>query len=410
MDMEMQTVNTQPLHLLVVETLYAPEEIAGPVAVVIEGTKIRALWRGAGVAEATRRIEQQMPGAAVSVTDLGSLRLAPGYIDLHIHGFHGHDITDGPCEDIAAIARELPCTGVTSFYPTTATTGRTETLRQVQRIVEVLEEQKDLATAEILGIRLEGPFISRAKKGAQYEPAIRRPDPDELADLVQAGRGAVQIVDYAPEEDQGGRLLAAMVRFGILPCMGHTAATYEQAIEAIDGGARHSTHLFNAMSRLSQRAPGIACALLTDQRVTVEIIADGFHLHPGILKLAVAARGPQSVALITDAVSAAGLPEGEYDFIKRKVRVADGRVQLEDGTLAGSALTLDRAVRNMVTLAGCAWSEAIRMATLTPARIAGVAARKGRVAPGADADLVALDDQGYVRCVWTRGQLAYQSA
>ncbi len=198
MDMEMQTVNTQPLHLLVAETLYAPEEIAGPVAVVIEGTKIRALWRGAGVAEATRRIEQQMPGAAVSVTDLGSLRLAPGYIDLHIHGFHGHDITDGPCEDIAAIARELPCTGVTSFYPTTATTGRTETLRQVQRIVEVLEEQKDLATAEILGIRLEGPFISRAKKGAQYEPAIRRPDPDELADLVQAGRGAVQIVDYAP--------------------------------------------------------------------------------------------------------------------------------------------------------------------------------------------------------------------
>jgi N-acetylglucosamine-6-phosphate deacetylase len=409
MDMERQTVNSQALQVLVAGALYTPEEIAGPVAVVMEGTKIKALWREADMVEVEQRIEQQVPGAA-SVTDLGSLRLAPGYIDLHIHGFHGHDITDGSCEEIAAVARELPCTGVTSFYPTTATTGRAETLRQVQRIVEVLEQQKDLATAEILGIRLEGPFISRAKKGAQYEPAIRRPDPDELAELVQAGRGQIQIVDYAPEEDHGGRLLAAMVRFGILPCMGHTAATYEQAIEAIDGGARHSTHLFNAMSHLTQRSPGVACALLTDQRATVEIIADGFHLHPGILKLAVAARGPQSVALITDAVSAAGLPEGEYDFIKRKVRVADGRVQLEDGTLAGSALTLDRAVRNMVTLAGCGWSEAIRMATLTPAHIAGVAARKGRVAPGADADLVALDDQGFVRCVWTRGHLAYQSA
>jgi len=161
------------------------------------------------------------------------------------------------------------------------------------------------------------------------------------------------------------------------------------------------------MPAIDHRAPGVAGALLTDRRATVEVIADGIHLHPATLSLVVAARGPRDVALITDAVAAAGLPDGTHDFVGRTVVLKDGAVRLPDGTLAGSALTLDRAVRNMVTLAGVDWSDAIRMATLTPATIGGVADRKGCIQPGADADLLALDDKGVIQRVWTRGHLAY---
>jgi N-acetylglucosamine-6-phosphate deacetylase len=259
-------------------------------------------------------------------------------------------------------------------------------------------------------MRLEGPFISRAEKGAQYEPGIRPPDPDEMEELAEAGRGWVRIVDYAPEEDVEARFLATVVRLGILACLGHTAATYEQAMRAIDGGARHATHLFNAMSPLEHRAPGVAGAMLTDRRATIEIIADGIHIHPAIARLVIAARGFRDVALITDAVAPAGLPEGDYEFVGRKITVSCGAVRLASGSLAGSMLTLDGAVRNIVTFSGIGWSEAISMATHVPATIAGVALRKGRIAPGADADLVALDDHGFVQRTWVHGHLVYQGA
>lgn len=398
----------EPLLALVAATVYAPEEIPGPVAVVVGGRSIRAVWRVADAAEARRRVATLAPGVSIEVQDLEDARLAPGYIDLHVHGSFGRDITSGAREDMEAMTLGLPGTGVTSFFPTMATTGRDETVRQVRRLVETAARQPDVA-AEILGIRLEGPFISRAKKGAQYEPAIRPPDPTEMGELAAIAGGLIRIVDFAPEEDHDLRLLVALVRLGILPCIGHTDATYEQAIEAIDAGARHCTHLFNAMPPLGHRAPGVAGALLTDRRATVEIIADGIHLHPDLLKLTVAARGARDVALITDAVGAAGLADGEYDFINQRVIVADGAVRLADGTLAGSALTLDRAVRNMVNLAGVTWSEAIQMATETPARIAGFGARKGAIRPGADADLVELDAGGFVQRTWVRGKLAFST-
>jgi len=400
----------QPLQVLVAEKLYAPEEIAGPVAVVLEGTTIRDIWRGMDADAARHHLAEHMPDAVAEVIDLGSESLAPGYVDLHIHGFHGHDITTGSQEDVEAVARKLPRTGVTSFFPTIATLGKAETIPQVRRVVNAAENQGHVPAAEILGMRLEGPFINRAKKGAQYEPGIRAPDPDEMEELAAVGRGWVRIVDYAPEEDQDARFLATLVRLGILPCIGHTAATYEQAMRAIDGGARHATHLFNAMSLLTHRAPGVPGALLTDTRATVEIIADGVHLHPALTRLVTAVRGFRDVALITDAIAPTGLPEGDYEFVGRPVTVRDGAVRLASGALAGSILTLDRAVRNIMTFAGLGWSEAISMATHVPARIAGIEQRKGRVAPGADADLVALDAQGFVQRSWVRGCLAYQGS
>ena len=408
---ERQDIAAQPpqVQILLAEKLYAPEEIVGPLAVVLEGTTIRDIWREIDAVSVKHRVAKDMPGKAVTVTDLGSLCLAPGYIDLHTHGFSGYDVTTGSKEDVEAMARELPRTGVTSFFPTIATLGRPEMAEQVQRVVSAAEHQVHPTSAEILGLRLEGPFISRAKKGAQYEPGIRRPDPTEIEELVALGRGWLHIVDYAPEEDEEECFLATLVRLGILACIGHTAATYEQTIRALDAGARHSTHLFNAMSGFEHRTPGAPGALLTDHRATVEIIADGIHLHPAVTKLVIAARGSRDVALITDAIAPAGLPEGVYEFVGRKVTVRDGAVRLTNGALSGSILTLDRAVRNIVSFTGLGWSEAISMATHTPARIASVALRKGRIAPGADADLLALDTHGSVHRTWIRGHLAYSA-
>lgn len=403
-------VTAQTLHIVVASRLYAPEEIAGPVAVVLEGATIRNIWRGEDAVSAQKRIREQMPDATVEVSDLGSYSLAPGYIDLHIHGFCGHDVTTGSKEDIESMARQLPQTGVTAFFPTIATLGKTETLVQVQTLANAAEMQRDAQAAEILGMRLEGPFICREKKGAQYEPGIRPPDPQEMEELVEAGRGWIRIVDYAPEEDQHNLFLATAVHLGILTCVGHTSASYEQATRAIGGGALHSTHLFNAMSPLAHREPGVAGAFLTDSRTTVEIIADGIHLHPAIAKLVVAARGADRVALITDAVAPTGQPEGDYDFVGRKVTLCCGAVRLADGSLAGSVLTLDSAVRNIVAFTGCSWSQAIAMATLVPATIAHLAQRKGQIAPGLDADLVALDEQGFVQQTWVRGTCTYKAA
>ncbi|HEY2592957.1 MAG TPA: amidohydrolase family protein, partial [Chloroflexota bacterium] len=204
--------------------------------------------------------------------DLRPWSVAPGWVDLHTHGFGGHDVTSGSEADLLGMARKLPSTGVTAFYATIASTGPTETARQVARIARAMEGL-DNASSEILGIRLEGPYISRAKRGAQYEPAIRRPDPDELQALVS--QGPIRMVDFAPEEDDDFRLLQAMLQFGLIPSIGHTTATYARTIAAIDAGARHCAHLFNAMPPLEHRAPGAAGALLCDGRPSVEIIADG---------------------------------------------------------------------------------------------------------------------------------------
>ncbi len=344
-------IAAQPLQILVAAKLYAPEEIAGPVAVVLEGATIRDIWRRTDAASARRRLAEQMPGSVVEVIDLGPRCLAPGFIDLHIHGYCGHDVTTGSQEDIEAIAGELPRTGVTSFFPTIATVGRSETVEQVLRVVGAAENQVHTTAAEILGLRLEGPFISRAKKGAQFEPGIRPPDAAEMEELAAAGRG-----------------------------------------------------------RLDHRAPGVTGALLTDRRATVEVIADGIHVHPAVIRLVLAARGSRDVALVTDAVAPAGLPEGDYNFVGRKISVCCGAVRMTNGSLAGSILTLDQAVRNIMTFTGVGWSEAIGMATHVPARIAGVALRKGSIAPGADADLVALDNLGFVQRTWVRGLPAYQRA
>jgi N-acetylglucosamine-6-phosphate deacetylase len=402
--------NAARVQILAAGALYTPEEIPGPACVVVEGTRIRDIWPATTAEEARARLTTLTPDAtevAADIVDLGGLRLAPGFIDLHIHGFHGYDVNAGSASDLRAMARLLPAAGTTAWYPTIATTSRQHTAECVRKIADVATERPEAMMAEVAGMRLEGPFISAAKKGAQYGGDIRPPDPVELRALAEMGRGLVRFVDFAPEEAGANQLLAALVELGIVPCIGHTNATYEQAMWAIAAGARHATHLFNAMSPLRHHAPGVPGALLTDDRATVEIIADGVHLAPSLLRLVLRARAPRDVALVTDAMLAAGLPDGEYEFLHRTVTVSDGTARLASGALAGSTLTLAQAVRNMVTYADVSWETAIAMATTTPARIAGIGARKGRLAPSYDADIVALDAAGQVVRTWTRGALAY---
>lgn len=408
MDIMMQDRTQQPLQILLADRLYNPQETAGPVAVVLAGATIYAIWPDMDAAAVKQYAATHLADTEVDIVDLRPLSLAPGYIDLHIHGYAGYDVTTGSAEDIEAMARALPRTGVTAFFPTIATLGREETARQVQMVARATAQPHPKDAAEILGIRLEGPFISHAKKGAQFEAGIRRPDADELRYLCALGQGLVRIVDYAPEEDNEGHFLAAALQLGLLPAIGHTAATYEQTQQALDGGARHATHLFNAMAPLGHRAPGPAGAFLTDRRTTVEIIADGIHLHPAMTRLILVACGPQDVALITDAIAPTGLPDGEYDFVGRKVHIHAGAARMQDGTLSGSVLTLDSAVKNIVRFAGISWSTAIAMATQVPARIVGIAHRAGQIEPGADANLIAIDSNGTVERTWIGGSLAYQ--
>lgn len=395
------------VRILAAGALYTPEEVAGPACVVIEGTRIRDIWPTTTAPQARERIAAGMPGVSATITDLGAARLAPGFIDLHIHGYHGHDINTGSSADLREMARLLPASGTTAFYPTIATASRQQMAECVRYVAEAARQSSGATRAEIAGIRLEGPFISPARKGAQYEADIRRPDVEEMQSLAELGQGFIRFVDFAPEEDETGQLLEAMTRLGIVPCIGHTNATYEQAIQAIEGGTRHSTHLFNAMSPLKHRAPGVPGALLTDDRVTVEIIADGIHIAPPLLQLVLRARSPRDIALVTDAMLAAGLPDGEYEFLHRTVSVRGRAACLASGALAGSTLTLDLAVRNLVAYTGISWATAIEMATATPARIGGIGSRKGRLAPDYDADIVAFDAEGQVIRTWTRGTLAY---
>lgn len=391
------------MRALVAAGVLAPDRVTGPVAVLVEEGRVAGVWPQApAVAVASR-----LPG--VEVLDLGADLLVPGFVDIHVHGFDGHDLTSCSAEEMVAMARALPRTGATAFLATIASSGPAETLEQVRRAraaAEALEASPEPGAA-IAGIRLEGPFISQEKRGAQAPWAIRPPDAVELRSLAEAAGGRLRAVDFAPEQPGAGALLPVLAELGLLPVGGHTTATYEAMSAAIGAGVRHSTHLFNAMPPLLHRAPGAAAAFLTDPRTTVEMIADGIHLHPAILRLVLAAKGPRSTALVTDAVHAAGLPEGDYEFLGRTVHVREGAVRLEDGTLAGSTLTLDRAVRNLVSLAGASLEDAVRMASETPAAIAGLCDR-GSIRPGAWADLVELSPEGVVRATWTRGEPAWR--
>lgn len=325
--------------------------------------------------------------------------LTPGFIDVHVHGGDGADFMDAHDEASERILAFHARQGTTALAATTLSASRSDLHNAVEGIARLSGERTN--GAEVVAIHLEGPYINARKAGAQNRESIRAADIQELSALIAAAPRMRWMVTVAPEVE-GVQNLIEHFKDRVLFSIGHTAADHALAVAALEWGASHFTHLFNAMTALHHRDPGVVGAALTAVDATAELIADGVHVHQAALRVAATAM-PHRIALITDAMRACGLDEGTYKLYDYDVTVADGAARLADGTLAGSVLTMGGAVKNMVELAGLPLEIVIPMATEVPSRIAGVFDRKGKIEIRYDADIVLISDRFDVERVWARG-------
>jgi len=338
--------------------------------------------------------------------------VAPGFIDLQINGAFGFEVGTDPAA-LHALAARLPATGVTAFLPTLVSRGAADydlafaAFDTFAGAAEATDATGAEAPARALGLHLEGPLLAAARRGAHARPPIEQADAALVERLADPRR--VRVVTLAPERDGVPALVARLSARGIVVALGHTDASFEAFTAAVDAGATLATHVFNAMSPLHHRAPGATGAALTDDRVTALMIADGVHTHPAAFKLAVRAKGGGRLALVTDATPGAGLGPGVSHLGSQSVVIDQTSARLPDGTLAGSTLTMDRAIRNAVAFAGLTAGQAVRLATAVPARVLGLGDR-GSLFAGARADLVLLDEALNVTATYVGGGLAYAGA
>ena len=347
------------------------------------------------VVEVGRREEFDIP-AGSRAAELGDAVLAPGFVDIHVHGAAGHDVMEATAEELACVERNLAKHGTTSYFPTTVTASLDVTLRALERLADAIEnhgEERDRARP--IGIHLEGPFISCEKRGVHSREYIRDASVELFERFWQAGRGHIKMITVAPEIPGATALLAEATRRGVCVSIGHSNASLEETAAGVEAGARHATHTFNAMRAIEHRDPGVVGAVLTDDRVTADIIADGVHVDPAMVRLFLIAKGPERAVLITDAISATGMPDGRYTLGGMEVELEGGKC-MHEGRLAGSVLTLDRAVRNVMEFAGWPLEKAVRLATLNAARVVRMDTKKGLIASGADAEFVVLSSKGEV--------------
>ena len=357
-----------------------------PGAVVVEDNRITAILRDPEPRDIPKPTYE---------ADL----ISPGFIDLQVNGGFGVEVGTDP-EALRCLAARLPETGVTAFLPTIVTSP----LDLYPRAHAAFESARDAAGSRILGLHLEGPFLSPQRRGAHRAELIRPPNLEQLQQL--AGGSGTRLVTLAPEEPGALTCIRALRERGIVVSLGHTNASYEEFVAGVDEGATMATHLYNAMTPLEHRAPGAVGAALLDDRVTVGLIADGVHSHPAAVKLAVRAKGVDRVALVTDMMAGAGMEPGQYDLAGQQVLVDGRSARLRDGTLAGSILTMDQAIRNTVRWAELSPAEAIAMASEVPAGILGLSG-KGSIRVGFDADLVLLDRDLAVEATFVGGRCAY---
>jgi N-acetylglucosamine-6-phosphate deacetylase len=339
--------------------------------------------------------------------DARQLIITPGFIDAQTHGGNGYDFMESTPEQIAGIMRWMASTGVTGALPTIATCSLADQLQYIRNLCQV--QQKNPPGTAILGIHLEGPYISREHHGAQPSAFIRDPSIPEIEQAIQASQGIIRLITLAPELPGALEFINHVTSQGIVAAVGHSDATYEQVIAAADAGLSRATHLFNAMTGLHHRQPGVVGAALVRDDLYAEIILDGEHVHPVAVQVAIRAKGLSRIVLVTDATQAAGLKDGVYVRPgDRKIIVQDGAARLESGILAGSVLTLDQAVRNAVHLLGLSLPDAFAIASRIPAESLGLGGLKGSLAPGRDADLLVLSPDLHVLLTLVRGQVAYQ--
>ena len=328
----------------------------------------------------------------------------PGFIDVHIHGAGGHDVMEGTDTALRTITRKVSEYGTTALVATTVTASTEQTLRAVEGIAGYIAQQHetDEPRAEVLGIHFEGPFLSKARRGVHPSEWIQLPSAETLGRFLKAAAGNARILTIAPEVLGAAPCIDAAREAGLVVSMGHTDATYEQARAAMARGARSATHVYNAMRPFTHRDPGVIGAVLTSPEVNAELIADGVHVEAAAMKLLLLAKGAAHVTLVSDGLSATGMPDGKYMLGGFEVIVSGGICRNAEGTLAGSTLTLDRALRNIVAL-GIPLPDAVRMLTLNPASLLGIEFKKGSLRVGADADILLLDESLHLAGVWARG-------
>ena len=336
-----------------------------------------------------------------NIFDAHGLYVSPGFIDVHIHGAGGFDTMDGTDEAINVIARTIVKHGTTAFTPTTMTVS----IEAIQKSMRVIKKLKEEGTegAHVLGAHLEGPFISPEAIGAQNPNYLLPPSISTYNEMVRDCEDAVVSITLAPEVDGAKELIKYLSEKGIVCSLGHTKATYEQAMEAIECGACHSTHLYNAMTPLNHRNPGVVGATF-DSDITTETISDGIHISYPALRIAYKQKSTDNVLLITDAMMACSMPDGEYSLGGQSVTVENGAARLKNGSLAGSVLTLDKAVKNVYKNSNLPLYEIVKMASYNGAKHCKVNDYKGQIKEGYDADLILFDDDINIKRVFILGK------
>jgi N-acetylglucosamine-6-phosphate deacetylase len=376
-------------------TIHSPERTFERGSVVVDGARIVAV----GPADDT-----PAPSGARRI-DAGGRILVPGFIDLQLNGAFGDDFTADP-GTIWRVAAGLPRYGVTAFLPTIITSPL-EQVAEGLRVVTV-GPPRGFRGAAPLGLHAEGPFLNPKKKGAHNQQYLRLPTPDAVAGWSPAS--GVRLVTMAPENPGALEVIRALTARGVVVSTGHSMATYDEAVAGFDAGARYGTHLFNAMPALGHRDPGLPGALLSDNRMTVGFIADGVHTHRSIIALVWRMLGPKRLSLVTDAMAALGMPPGHHRLGDYDVIVDATSCRLADGTLAGSILELDQALRNLIEITGCTLGEALETMTTTPARLLGLEGERGRIAPGFVADMVLLSPDLKVETTIAAGEIVHTAA
>jgi N-acetylglucosamine-6-phosphate deacetylase len=348
------------------------------------------------------------PEPGSRIIDARGRIVMPGFIDTHFHGSGGDDVMANGAEGIRRISRALLKFGTTGYLATTVAARHEELMRAVEDTIAA--EVDDPFAAEILGLHIEGPYINPKFKGAQPEWGIRDPNFDECAQLLQAAAGRIKIMTIAPELPGGLELIKGLARAGVAPSVGHSEADYDTALAAIDAGATRATHLFNAMSGVHHRKPGLAAAALNEPGLCVEMICDGVHVDPRMVALAWRSKGRDGMALITDATAAQGVGDGVFTLGDFQIQVRGPLCTLMDGvTIAGSVLTMNRAAANAIAFTGMNLIDVARTAALAPAEVCGAADRKGSIEVGKDADLAILNTDFSVSHTIRAGAVAYQA-
>lgn len=361
-----------------------PGDITQSSVVWIENAQIQKVDQG---------ILPEVPSEYEIIDAKGQL-LIPGMIDVHIHGANGFDMMDGTEESILEVSKTCAMTGCTSFLVTSVSSSIEDLMIMIRNVKNVIGTEQG---AKIAGIHLEGPYLNVKRKGMQNEMYLRHPNIDEMKEILTEAGDLVKMVTIAPELPGGIEMVEFLKDRGIIVAIAHSDATYEEAKEAFSKGASHVTHCFNGMRPIHHRDPGLVVAAFEEEHVSLQAIVDKIHLHPAIVRLMHRIKGPEGVVLITDALQAMQMGDGEYEFGGHKVTVANGEARLADGTLASSTVTMNEALQKTVE-SGISLDDAVYMAATTPANILGML-DKGRIASGMDADLVLLDSNFDV--LWT---------